>query len=671
MKKNYYGLLVISSILLMLVLVACENSKKTSNSDQSVVQKEVTDETSQETSNNEKGDEEDLNKTQLRIDFGKRDGVPLLKKYSLFNSGIVPLSHYERDAYLFDELRAESLRIDLYMGDRKFPFGNMIGGTADNLTYDFTKLDSLIDLLGDHGVKLYASWSYIPTPLQIDNDWRNGPSDLAAWQEMFRTFAEHYKELGVRIPYHEVYNEPDCGDTFFLGNWDDYTQMYIAAARGLLEGDKDVVIGGPSSAFVDVTGKETINDFLDKVKEAKVPLDFFSYHSYGCDMKQYLVRTNMLQSILGERPEYDTTELHLNEYNSLIQPFLLGEAAEKSRGGATMLTSFELLLDETDVTMAGWAQFMDTGYEPLGAIDPKGRLKAPYWALWMYSQMPEERVKVEGLPDQMEEGLHAMASADETKAAILVWNDSQTDKMQVEFDLISLPVKKGEMRIYKMDDIVDNYFVDGADTSIKATEVKSIDEVGDKLSVNLEPSGFTLFLFDSGNAEEENEALGSIVRKYYSFAERHKKNYSFFDETDNKVYLGMNGEVSARSVVAVEYKDLPDMFYIHSDFTGTYENIDYNTSFNVRIDYEVDGEYTWSYMMTYMPINERRDQTINWGTRRKPDEIEVVSTLLTGKSLVTLKSHAPEGWDGRAIITFDMNSTGKDTRTEITMNSVK
>ncbi len=622
--------------------------------------------------NDEVNEEEvqNVNNTVIAVDFGKREGVPLLKKFALFNSGIVPLSKYERDGHFFDEIRADSLRVDLYMGDSNFMLGKMVGGTADNMTYDFTKLDTLIELLREHGVNLYSSWSYIPQPLQVDNDWRSGPADLDAYQDMFRIFAAHYKEAGIRIPYNEVYNEPDCGNTFFTGNWDDYTKMYIAAARGLLEGNEDSVIGGPSTAFIEKAGASVIDKFLSEIKEAEVPLDFFSYHSYGCDAKQYLARTNQAQAILKEHPEYDTTELHLNEYNSLIQPFLAGGDAEKARGGATLLTSFQLLLEETDVTLAHWAQFMDTGYEPLGAIDTEGVLKAPYWALWMYSQMPEERVSVEGLPSAMKEGLHAMASADDKRAALLLWNDGQEKKEAVKVKLQFLPITEGKLKIYKIDDISYDYLHKNGKTVVEPSEVINLSEKKEELSAELEPGGFAFYLFDSEEEEQDVKPIGELIRKYYEFTEREKANYSFYDETDHKVYLGMNGEVSARSLVAMEFKNLQDVIVIGSDFDGTYENVDYHTAFDVRIDYEVEGEYVSSYQLSYMPVDLRREQSLKWGTGREPDNEEISPTLLTGKTLVSVKAHAPEGWNGRAIITFDMNSIGANTRTEITMSPI-
>lgn len=608
--------------------------------------------------------------TAITIDFSKREGVPLIKKFALFNSGLVSLEQYERDAYLLDELRTDSLRIDIFMGNEGQPFAHVVDGTAAEMTYHFEELDSLVRLLEEHGVRPYWSWCYIPFPLQQDGDWRKGPSDLEQWESMFRELAAHYKEKGLRIAYHEVYNEPDCGDVFFLGTMEDYTELYIRAARGLKEGDPDAVVGGPSTAFINVTGSAAMHSFLERVLEEKVPLDFFSYHSYGCDTYQYISRTRQAREILAQYMEFDTTELHLNEYNSMIQPFLPDGPAEHSMGGATMLTSFEQLLEETDVTLAHWAQFLDTGYEPLGSVDTKGRMKAPYWAYWMYSQMPEERVLVKGLPEENETGLHALASADEHGACLLLWNDApQSGSAGIKLE--NCPIDSGKCEIYVMNDETDPYWQSEGEVKLQPQAVVDVKELGNSIAVDLPAGGIAFYRFSNGPVAEKTDRVGTMIRKHYYFPERGKKSYSFYDETDNTVYLGMNGEYSARAIVAEELKKLPDIVQLECVFGGRYQEIDSNTSFSVRIDYAVGEEYTKAVLYTFMPMNPRRNSAVPWGTKREADSVILCDTLLTGDSWLMLKSNAPEGWSGRAIITYDMHSTGEDTWAELRLKPVE
>lgn len=605
--------------------------------------------------------------TAITIDFSRREGVPLIKKFALFNSGLVALEQYGRDAYLLDELRTDSLRIDIFMGSEGQPFAHIVDGTEKEMTYHFEELDSLVRLLEEYGVRPYWSWCYIPFPLQQDGDWRKGPSDLEQWQSMFREFAAHYKEQGLRIAYHEVYNEPDCGDVFFLGTMEDYTELYIRAARGLKEGDPSAVVGGPSTAFINVTGSAAMHSFLERVLEENVPLDFFSYHSYGCDTYQYITRTRQAREILAQYMEFDTTELHLNEYNSMIQPFLPDGPAEHSMGGATMLTSFEQLLEETDVTLAHWAQFLDTGYEPLGSVDTEGRIKAPYWAYWMYSQMPEERVAVSGLSEDLEAGPRVLASGDTGSACVLAWNDAQQSRT-VEMKLENCPFVSGKCEVYIMNDESDPYWQQEGEIKLQPQAVVEGRKMGESITVELPAGGIAFYRFTDGAVTEETDRVGTMIRKRYYFPERGKKSYSFYDETDNTAYLGMNGECSARAVVAEELDSLPDIVRLDCQFGGHYREIDSNTSFSVRIDYAVGEEYTKAVLYTFMPMNPRRDSVIPWGTKREADSVILCDTLLTGKSWLMLKANAPQGWEGRAVITYDMHSTGEDTWVELRLN---
>ena len=610
-----------------------------------------------------------MNNQCITVNFSTRSDVPLIKKFGLFNSGLVTLKQYEMYSDYMDDLRVDSLRIDLFMGSRSEP---MVMGSEDELIYDFSALDTILETLSQKNSKLYASWCYIPVPLQVNQNWRSGPTNLDAWQEMFRSITAYYKKKGIRIPYNEIYNEPDCNDVFFLGTLEDYTKMYLSAVAGIKQSDSDAVVGGPSTAFVEnsVSG---IKNFLNTIVDNATPFDFFSYHSYGCDAKQYIARTKLSRELLNAHPELDSTELHLNEFNSLIQPFLDGGPAEHARGGATMLTAFQLLLNETDVTLAHWAQLLDTGIEPLGSVDIYGQAKAAYWAYRLYSMMPEERVEVLGTNDPMKEGLHLMASADKENAGILVWNDHQTDMQNVAITMDKVPIKKGTFKIWYLDD-ENGYPYETDETGMLVPyETLPISEMPKEITLSLKSNSFALCYFEG---EEEKEiggymSPGNLIRKRYLFTERGKQNYAFYDETDPMVYLGMNGEIVARSTVAMEYENLPDMLIMNAKMYGGFETIDQNSAFSVRVDYDVDGAYVKSCLWTYVPMNIRRSNAFSWGTGLNADKVMIEDTLLTGKTILALGNYAPENWSGRAIITLDMQDAGTTCGVEVSFTPIQ
>src|SRR3954471_17611447 len=64
----------------------------------------------------------------IDVDFGVRTDPPLVKKLSLFNSGLVHREQYERDIGSFGELKAESWRMDLSMGKDDCPmWADLVG----------------------------------------------------------------------------------------------------------------------------------------------------------------------------------------------------------------------------------------------------------------------------------------------------------------------------------------------------------------------------------------------------------------------------------------------------------------------------------------------------------------------------------------------------------------
>src|SRR5262245_56732207 len=183
----------------------------------------------------------------VAVDFGVHTDPPLVKKYGVMNSGVVPMDRSRRDFPKLSLLRADSMRIDLSIGKGDAWAARLIDGTPNDLRYDFTLIDELSRLTSRQGVLPYWSFSYMPLPLQTDG-WRSPPRDLARWGEAARSFARHFRDAGIPIGAYEIYNEPDYDD-FFTGTRDQYLAMYRAAARGMREGDPDAVVGGPALAY--------------------------------------------------------------------------------------------------------------------------------------------------------------------------------------------------------------------------------------------------------------------------------------------------------------------------------------------------------------------------------------------------------------------------------------
>lgn len=476
------------------------------------------------------------NAVTVTADFSKIVDPPLLKKVAMYNAGCIqPLSNYERDFSRITELNADALRIDLSIGKDVGTGGQYLvtdeygyddaTGTIDpnSLHYDFSQLDSIVKYMTDYGVLPYMSWDYIPYPLQEDGKWNNLDTDVANWQEVWEEiyyqYAKHYLELGIKIGYHEIYNEPDleilkCWGVFdpdnfdgFL-NWYDfckgalcapgdgvYPDMYEYGAKGIArayeEMGMEATIGGPAFALGEI-GVEDWVGFLPRVKSQNLPLDFYSFHTYldgdtwfRSDEVRAESGGNEIEKVvqgLGGDSYFLKTAVHINEFSYLNDANGANEGLNSPYnyfGGAwRTIDGLMEAVNRTTVQWVYWAQFMEStgGYDPYGMIEKDGgNVKAPFNAMKIYMDMPVWRYEAATSRD---DGLQALVSSDGDKIGILLWNTNSADEAngdRVANVLLSNPTfDKGTRRVYRIDADHASYFDNNENAELVAENVKTV-----------------------------------------------------------------------------------------------------------------------------------------------------------------------------------------------------
>lgn len=344
------------------------------------------------------------------------------KKLALFNSGMVPLERYKRDMHLIDRLKPQSLRIDLYMGDRDMEFGALVDGTAEHPAYHFERFDALLDLLKAHDVAPYISWCYNPLPLQPENgDFRSYPVSEGKYCEIMRTLSAHLKQkMGGALYYEEIYNEPDCEDVFFEGSYEQFLRLYALGCKAIREAGSTGLIGGPAEAFVlsPECVEKNIGAFLQFVEAKNLPLDFFSFHSYGYENKEYLTRTQQVLALLKQYRSGRPVQLHINELNVVPAPWTIGGTMlETTAMLPAVFTMLAELVNVPEITLVHWAQFLASGIDALGLVDVTGKLMPAFFAFEIFARMPACPLAVSA-----EDSVGCMASMDEKRLSAVFWN---------------------------------------------------------------------------------------------------------------------------------------------------------------------------------------------------------------------------------------------------------
>jgi beta-xylosidase len=264
-------------------------------------------------------------------------------------------------------LKPEYIRID-----HIYDFYDIVHGTPGNLTFDFSKLDGLLDDIKAAGAKPYVSLSYMP-PAISSGDILAKPVRWEDWQLVVQKTIEHISgERRTPDVYYEVWNEPDL-----FGNWKysgdkNYLTLYSYAARGAnnARGVLPFKFGGPGITAL----YKNWFDALAKFAIANnLRFDFFSWHRYNLDIDQYRKDMAEAQTWLANYPQIaETTQLHITEWghDSNNHPGYDGNfgAAHTAAGAIEMVG----VVDRAFV------------FEIQDGKDPKGQARWGRWGLFTH-----------------------------------------------------------------------------------------------------------------------------------------------------------------------------------------------------------------------------------------------------------------------------------------------
>lgn len=672
-------------------------------------------------------------------DFSRIVDPPLLKKVSMYNAGIIqPLTNYDRDLERIREMNAESLRIDLSIGKDVGTAGQYLvdGGYADDaefpdsgynvdldlLTYDFTQLDDIVNKINANDVLPYMSWSYIPYPLQYDGKWNDLDQNILnwkeAWEEIYYRYAKHYVDEGVKIGYHEIYNEPDLEklidwdvfDKDFDGflkledfNAGRYIDMYEYGVKGILRADPDATIGGPAFAMGELVFDRAVDwiGLKTRVIEKDLPMDFYSWHTY-LDGNTWFrpgaendTEERVINEGLGSHPKFIKTASHANEFSYLNNEN--GASAGKNShynfytGAWRTLNGVMEAVERTSLQWVHWAQFMEStgGYDPYGLIDQNGNVKAPFNAMKIYNDIPVLRYEV--TPAAEQEGIKTLVAATDDKIGYLFWNESDKDRV-VNAVVKNAAFSKGTRRVYRIDENRASYY-DEADPELKAEEVKKKVSTDGSVWMGKVPANGVVYITVNKDGKEDftawddRQAFADDVKTSYYYEDRYRGmegSYAHFDRGTWTMYLGQGSAEGnkagqyvgqAHANASVIAKKLPNEFRLKIKTEGEPKALNKNSALGFRIDFfdATKNDYVKSVYFHNGIYSENRDPNAQdprlknlpeyaWGTETKPDQVVSFDGDVCD---IKLSDYAPSGWSaetGKAQVSFQMQNTGANSR---------
>lgn len=254
--------------------------------------------------------------------------------------------------------------------DHIYDFYDIVQGSPGNLSFDFQKLDLMLNDILAIGAKPYISLSYMP-PAISKGDIVEIPHNWHDWQLTVQRTIEHISGTrAIDEVYYEVWNEPDL-----FGNWrywgpKNYLTMYSHAAMGAQNAQqqpqvKRFYLGGPATTalyknWFDAMAKHTINNNLK--------YDFFSWHRYTRQLSVFESDLIEVRNWLARYPQLiPTLELHITEWG----PDSENHAAYDNAYGAAHVVAGAITLNQA-VDRAFVFEIQD-------GKDPHGQ---EYWGRW-------------------------------------------------------------------------------------------------------------------------------------------------------------------------------------------------------------------------------------------------------------------------------------------------
>ena len=601
-------------------------------------------------------------KTTVVVDFSTQTGVPLLKRQNVFSPsgsfGGSRLEEFIRDVPTLAQLRAESHRVDLCMGAGGVG-GDLGLGTQDELQYNWTRTDTIFEQFYNGGVLPYVVYFATPNAL-YDTDraatslWKYPPVSNERWQEVCAAIAEHYQALGWPFAAHEIWNEPDWGDTFFGGEWEEYVRMYEYAVKGIRAANPYAMVGGMSLAEIDVaTEAGEVAMFLDHVQEQALPLDFISYHCYvSRNYDDYTELANSALAAYGDT--FATTALHLNEFHVALD----GTATSTERCVGPMMDAILYTLDNPQITSVNWACFRVSG-EPVQLINSRtGERFAAYHVLEFYNRLPIDRVSL-----TEKNALKGVASIDGQQAGVMLYNRTYKARDYV-LSLQNLPWDKCDVTVYCVDKDHSNFGLNGGSDEpeiiLQASGVspENLCIQGELLSngmiyVEIVESGYVPELGQVTGFDAEGNVISggmaTVLRREYYFEDRSTTMFSEFDLRTFTAWAGMGNAESGLSKGSVYLENLPAQLVARP--TLTREAAEGSAVY-------LTAEYLDSAGQTVLT------QHYQLGENAKVQAADAQLLPLGGEIVLT----TPEGFDGVLKLTWGLADAGLDVTMKMTFD---
>lgn len=311
----------------------------------------------------------------------------------------------------------------------------------DPASYDFAFTDVLLKNMTEHNIKpFYRLGTTIENYHKIKAYNIFPPHDFEKWARICEKIIRHYNEgwadgFYMNIEHWEIWNEPDNepvaeDNPMWRGTKEQYFELYKTASLHLKKCFPNMKIGGYGScgfyAITDTVASDTANsssrvdyfveffhDFLDYIKKNKLPLDFFSWHSYAGIAENIRYAQYAKQQL--SKHGFPDCPVYLNEWNP-------GTQNRGTQKDAAAILSMMLALQNTPTDMCMYYNMrLSSAY--CGVFNPlSGDVFNAYYAFYMFGRLYSLKNQVQCTVDG--DNIYAAAAVGEKEKVLAVANNN-------------------------------------------------------------------------------------------------------------------------------------------------------------------------------------------------------------------------------------------------------
>jgi hypothetical protein len=251
----------------------------------------------------------------------------------------------------------------------------------------------------------------------------SGPTDYALWSRIVEAAVQHFNGRLKLNAYYEAWNEPNF---YYSGTNAQFMRQYTATVLGARRADPNALVGGPgvSELVGATTGGESTQTKADKLRIteqmmdhrylmhqflqhaartplpelglARLPVDFFSWHSYYVDpTRHYELAVPYIRKALKANGYSANTPLFVTEWNIAPDlPYPEGDLNATEVGAAYAATTL-IAMHEAGVDAQSYQMFVDPGVPGHygGMFTNWGVPRASFQAFRLFSMLRGQQVR--------------------------------------------------------------------------------------------------------------------------------------------------------------------------------------------------------------------------------------------------------------------------------------